>query len=60
MQRVNKDGELIYKSGIDCCVKLVREEGILSLYRGVLVNVFRSVGGAITLLLYDHVKIKLR
>lgn len=49
-------GNLVYRGAFDCFRKMVREEGIGSLYRGVGVNVLRSIGSAITLVSYDKLK----
>lgn len=54
MQSGNK--ELLYKNTWDCAVKIVKNEGVLAMYKGALSNVFRGTGGALVLTIYDEIK----
>ncbi|KAF8040668.1 hypothetical protein BT93_B2789 [Corymbia citriodora subsp. variegata] len=46
----------MYSSTFDCWRKIYRMEGVASFYRGAASNVFRSMGSAAILVLYDEVK----
>ncbi|XP_042509324.1 probable ADP,ATP carrier protein At5g56450 [Macadamia integrifolia] len=46
----------MYKSTLDCWRKIYRTEGAASFYRGALSNMFRGIGAAAILVLYDEVK----
>ncbi|CAH9074384.1 unnamed protein product [Cuscuta europaea] len=46
----------MYRNTLDCWKKIYKMEGPASFYRGALSNVFRSVGAAAVLVLYDEVK----
>ncbi|KAI3985703.1 hypothetical protein MKX01_030617 [Papaver californicum] len=48
--------KLMYQSTIDCWQKIYRTEGVRSYYRGAVSNMFRSIGAAGILVLYDEVK----
>lgn len=49
-------GTPMYTSTLDCWKKIYRNEGFTSFYRGGMSNMFRSVGAAAILVLYDEVK----
>mmetsp|Transcript_21260 Transcript_21260/g.30448 ORF Transcript_21260/g.30448 Transcript_21260/m.30448 type:complete len:304 (+) Transcript_21260:122-1033(+) len=42
-QAINKNLVYIYKNPIDCVIRLYREEGILSFWRGNLANLYRFI-----------------
>jgi len=46
-----------YQSAIDCWNKMYRNEGgVSAFYKGAVANVFRGMGGAMVLILYDEIK----
>jgi len=48
-------GTALYNSTWDCFVKIYKNEGGLKpFYKGALSNIFRGVGGALVLVLYDE------
>ncbi|EGR26965.1 hypothetical protein IMG5_204160 [Ichthyophthirius multifiliis] len=48
---------IIYRNSFDCFSKIYKEEGgVQALYKGGLSNVFRSLGGAFVLVIYDELK----
>merc|ERR1712139_236224 len=59
MQSEKPAEERIYKGTMDCFKKIAAEEGMGALYKGFVANVFRSVGGALVLVLYDRAKMYL-
>eukprot|EP00448_Togula_jolla_P013655 CAMPEP_0170588572 /NCGR_PEP_ID=MMETSP0224-20130122/10902_1 /TAXON_ID=285029 /ORGANISM="Togula jolla, Strain CCCM 725" /LENGTH=325 /DNA_ID=CAMNT_0010912299 /DNA_START=55 /DNA_END=1032 /DNA_ORIENTATION=- len=57
MQSEKPREEHIYHGTLDCFKKIASEEGMAKgLYKGFLVNIARSVGGALVLVLYDRAK----
>merc|ERR1719473_1216601 len=57
MQAEKPVEEHLYKGTFDCLKKIAAEEGIgPGLYKGFVANAFRSVGGALVLVLYDRAK----
>jgi solute carrier family 25 (adenine nucleotide translocator) protein 4/5/6/31 len=52
MQAGRKD--VMYKSSIDCWSKMARDEGVTSFFKGCFSNIFRGIGGAVVLVLYDE------
>lgn len=48
--------EAMYTSSIDCCVKLVKQEGVASLFKGAGANILRGVAGAGVLAGFDELK----
>lgn len=54
MQTGRKD--VIYSGAIDCTRKIYMKEGIRGFFKGGLTNVYRSVGGALVLVIYDKLK----
>ncbi|XP_068652041.1 probable ADP,ATP carrier protein At5g56450 [Aristolochia californica] len=46
----------VYESTLDSWRKIYRTEGVASFYRGAVSNMFRSMGAAATLVLYDEIK----
>merc|ERR1711907_332934 len=58
MQAEKPPEEHLYKGTGDCFKKIAAEEGLAAgLYKGFVANIFRSVGGALVLVLYDRAKI---
>merc|ERR1712151_1289612 len=57
MQSEKPVEEHLYKGTGDCFKKIAAEEGLAAgLYKGFMVNVLRSVGGALVLVFYDRAK----
>merc|ERR1711988_552552 len=57
MQSEKPVEEHLYKGTGDCFKKIAAEEGLAAgLYKGFVANIFRSVGGALVLVLYDRAK----
>lgn len=60
MQAEKPVEEHVYKGTSDCLKKIAAEEGVAAgLYKGFVANAFRSVGGALVLVLYDRGKMAL-
>jgi solute carrier family 25 (adenine nucleotide translocator) protein 4/5/6/31 len=48
--------ERMYKSGIDCGIKVMKSEGFAGMYKGVIPEIFRGFGGVMVIVVYDRVK----
>ncbi|CAG9855636.1 unnamed protein product [Phyllotreta striolata] len=51
--------QVVYKSTLDCWVKIAKQEGPLAFYKGAFTNIALSTGGAAMLVFYDIIKMKL-
>lgn len=56
MQSGLSANERMYKSTIHCWGKIAKTEGTGAFFKGALSNVFRGMGGAFVLVLYDEIK----
>merc|ERR1712072_1642641 len=56
MQSEKPPEEQLYKGTMDCFSKIAKDEGMSALYKGFVANIFRSVGGALVLVIYDRSK----
>lgn len=59
MQSEKPVEERLYAGTLDCFKKIAAEEGMGAMYKGFVANIFRSVGGAMVLVLYDRSKMYL-
>jgi solute carrier family 25 (adenine nucleotide translocator) protein 4/5/6/31 len=49
--------ERMYKSAIDCMVKVSKNEGLGGVYKGLVPELFRGLGGPLVLTAYDRIKL---
>lgn len=56
MQSEKPPEEQLYKGTGDCFKRIAADEGMGALYKGFVANIFRSVGGALVLVIYDRSK----
>jgi len=49
--------ERLYTSGINCAVKVLQNEGLVGMYKGVLPEMVRGIGGPLVLTAYDRIKL---
>ncbi len=47
----------LYSGGWDCAWKIVKQEGVVGLFQGFSVNIFRGIGGTLLLVGYDYIKL---
>jgi len=47
----------IYKGAIDCFFQVLRKEGLKGMYKGMVPELFRGVGGSLVIVAYDRIKI---
>jgi len=49
----------MYKGGIDCFFKVLKSEGFGGMYKGMVPELFRGVGGSVVLVAYNRIKVYL-
>jgi len=49
----------IYKGSVDCFMKVLQKEGLAGMYKGLLPELFRGVGGSLVIVAYDRIKVYL-
>jgi len=48
--------ERVYKGSWDCFVQVLKKEGTKGMYKGMVPELFRGVGGSLVIVVYDRVK----
>jgi len=56
MQSEKPKDQWVYKGSMDCLRKILRDEGMTSLFKGAGANALRTVGSALVLVLYDSMQ----
>jgi len=56
MQSEKPKEQWVYKGTFDCAGKILKEEGMTSLFKGAGANALRTVGSAMVLVLYDQLQ----
>jgi len=46
----------LYKGGVDCFFKVLKAEGLRGMYKGMVPELFRGVGGSVVLVAYNRIK----
>jgi len=49
--------ERLYKSAVDCFIKVSKNEGAAGMYKGLIPELFRGLGGPLVLTAYDRIKL---
>lgn len=49
--------ERLYKGSVDCAVKIMKKEGFKGMYKGMIPELFRGVGGSLVIVVYDRIKV---
>ena len=49
--------ERLYKGGVDCAMKVVKSEGLAGMYKGLVPELARGVGGSIVVAGYHQIKV---
>jgi solute carrier family 25 (adenine nucleotide translocator) protein 4/5/6/31 len=47
----------LYKGSVDCFVKVLKAEGLAGMYKGLVPELFRGVGGSVVIVAYDRIKV---
>jgi len=46
----------IYKGSVDCFMQVLKKEGLKGMYKGMVPELFRGVGGSLVIVAYDRIK----
>lgn len=46
----------LYKGSFDCFFKVLKKEGMKGMYKGLVPELFRGVGGSLVIVIYDRIK----
>ena len=49
--------ERLYKGSVDCFTKVLKKEGLAGMYKGMIPEIFRGVGGSVVIVMYDRIKL---
>jgi len=49
--------ERMYTSGVNCFFKVMQNEGLAGMYKGLIPELFRGIGGPLVLTAYDRIKL---
>jgi len=49
--------ERLYKGSFDCFNQVMKKEGLKGMYKGMIPELFRGVGGSVVIVAYDRVKV---
>jgi len=49
--------ERVYKGSIDCFNQVLKKEGMKGMYKGLVPELFRGVGGSLVIVAYDRIKV---
>ena len=48
--------ERIYSGSVDCFTKVLKNEGLAGMYKGLVPELFRGIGGSVVIVAYDRIK----
>lgn len=49
--------ERTYKGSVDCFKQVMAKEGLRGMYKGMVPELFRGVGGSVVIVAYDRIKV---
>lgn len=47
----------VYKGSVDCFMQVMKKEGAAGMYKGMIPELFRGVGGSLVIVAYDRIKV---
>jgi len=47
----------LYKGSVDCFNQVLKKEGLKGMYKGMVPELFRGVGGSLVIVAYDRIKV---
>lgn len=56
LQSEKPKAERLYSGSVDCFTKVLKKEGLAGMYKGLLPEMFRGVGGSMVIVGYDRIK----
>ncbi|KAJ1550947.1 hypothetical protein HK405_015520 [Cladochytrium tenue] len=56
LQSEKPKSERLYKGSIDCFRKVLAAEGLRGMYKGMIPEIFRGLGGSVVIVAYDRIK----
>lgn len=57
LQSEKPKAERLYAGSVDCFMKVLQKEGLAGMYKGLLPEMFRGVGGSLVIVGYDRIKV---
>jgi len=57
LQSEKPKAERVYKGSWECFIKVLRAEGAKGMYKGMIPELFRGVGGSLVIVAYDRIKL---
>jgi solute carrier family 25 (adenine nucleotide translocator) protein 4/5/6/31 len=57
LQSEKPRAERLYKGSIDCFRAVFKKEGLKGMYKGMVPEIFRGVGGSVVIVAYDRIKV---
>uniref|UniRef100_A0A7S3URP6 ADP/ATP translocase n=1 Tax=Heterosigma akashiwo TaxID=2829 RepID=A0A7S3URP6_HETAK len=57
LQSEKPKAERLYKGSVHCFTSILKKEGLKGMYKGLLPELFRGVGGSLVIVAYDRIKV---
>jgi len=57
LQSEKPKADRLYKGSFDCFFKVLQKEGLKGMYKGLVPEMFRGVGGSLVIVIYDRIKV---
>jgi len=57
LQSEKSVNDRLYKGSVDCFNKVLKNEGLKGMYKGLVPELFRGVGGSLVIVAYDRIKV---
>ena len=57
LQSEKPKAERLYSGSVDCFTKVLKNEGLAGMYKGLVPELFRGVGGSVVVVGYDRIKL---
>ncbi len=57
LQSEKPKAERLYSGSVDCFTKVLKNEGLAGMYKGLVPELFRGVGGSLVVVGYDRIKL---
>lgn len=57
LQSEKSQADKLYKGSVDCFNQVLKKEGLKGMYKGMVPELFRGVGGSLVIVAYDRIKV---